>query len=270
MLTDKQFEKFIKDESFGEISKEQLDKIIDDEMKKSESEIDTELIEYCLNLLEDNNKETESGNIKKKGSGDKNVKRYSFKFKNIVLLAAVISLVIIVAVSGSASVSHHKMYDGAIEVDGESVYLDLSGFYGESQSTDMPNDELIKELADNGISGVLIPRALLSGAIEITNIEYDINELCSNAYIYFTYNDNPGSILIGIEKYDFDESAGNCEYPYVSSVVEMVKTDKATAFCFMQCQNEFSKIVYRSGKALYDIQMPVELDEAVQIAKTLN
>ena len=270
MLTDKQFEKFLKDESFSEISKEQLDKIIDDEMKKPESEIDTELIEYCLNLLDDIDEKTQSDDINKKGSGDKNVKTLKFSFKHIVAVAAVISIVIVAAVSGSASVSHYKMYDGAIEVDGESVFLDLSGFYGESQSTDMPDDELIKELADNGVSGVLIPRALLSGAIEVTNIEYHISEISDDAYVFFTYNGKPGYIIIEIEKYDVEESVGNCEYLQVSSVVEMVKTSKATAFCFMQCENDFARIVYRSGKASYDIQMPVELDEAVQIAKTLN
>lgn len=270
MLTDKKLEKFLKDESFSKISKEQLDKIIDDEMKKPESEIDTGLIEYCLNLMDGIDKKTQSDDINKNGSGDKNVKTLKFSFRHIAALAAVISIVIVAAVSGSASVSHYKMYDGAIEVDGNSVFPDLSGFYGESQSTDMPDDALIKELSDNGVSGVLLPRALLSGAIEVTNIEYNIDEWRDGAYIEFTYDDKYGNISIEIEKYDYDDRTENWEFLQVSSVVEMVKTDKATAFCFSQFKNEFTTIIYRSGKALYVIQIPVELDEAVQIAKTIN
>lgn len=271
MITYKQFEKFIKDESFSEISKEQLDKIIDDEMKKPESEIDTELIEYCLDLLADADKKTRSGCVKKKGSGDKSANVRKLSLKKILAVAAVIAIVTAAAISGSASVSHHKMYDGAVEVDGDSVFLNLSEFYGKSQSTDMPDDELIKELSDNGISDVLLPRALLSGAIDVTNIEYKYSDgLYDSADIEFTYNGKSGSISIEIEKYDIEDSVENCEYLQVSSVIEMVETDKAAAFCFMQCQNEFAKIVYRNGKTLYNIQMPVELDEAVQIAKTLN
>lgn len=270
MINKNQFEEFLKDKSLDEISRERLDKIIDDEMKKPEDEMNPELIEYCLDLLNSSDETAENNCDDKKGSGDKNVKTLKFSFRHIAALAAVISIVIVAAVSGSASVSHYKMYDGAIEVDGNSVFPNLSGFYGEMQSTDMPDDALIKELSDNGVSGVLLPRALLSGAIEVTNIEYNIDEWRDGAYIEFTYDGKYGNISIEIEKYDYDDRVENWEFLQVSSVVERVKTNKATAFCFSQFKNEFTTIIYRSGKALYVIQVPVELDEAVQIAKTIN
>lgn len=51
MLTDKEFLAFMGDESLDGSLEERLNKLIDDEMEKSEEEMDTELIEYCLNKL---------------------------------------------------------------------------------------------------------------------------------------------------------------------------------------------------------------------------
>ncbi len=51
MLTDKEFLAFMGDKSLDGSLEERLNKLIDDEMEKSEEEMDTELIEYCLNKL---------------------------------------------------------------------------------------------------------------------------------------------------------------------------------------------------------------------------
>lgn len=268
MLTDKQFEKFLKDESFSEISKEQLDKIIDDEMKKPESEIDTELIEYCLNLLDDIDEKTQSDDINKKGSGDKNVKTLKFSFRHIAAVAAVISIVIVAAVSGSASVSHFKMFGGAVEIDGGSVFIDFGKLGGKSEETTSLGDRLITELANNGFSDILIPKALLSDTIIITDTYYEHSELFSTASIKFTYGGKKGCLLI--DKAVDDNTSGAVEHPNVTSTVEQVKTDKTTAFCFMQNDSAFSRIVYRYGVADYSIEVPVELEDAVKIAETLN
>lgn len=270
MINKNQFEEFLKDKSLDEISRERLDKIIDDEMKKPEDEMNPELIEYCLDLLNGSDETAENNCDDKKGSGDKNENTLKFSFRHIAALAAVISIVIVAAVSGSASVSHYKMYDGAIEVDGNSVFLDLSGFDGEAQSTvDTSDDKLLKELADNGFSGLLIPRAFLSDEFKITDdIYYDNAELIKNANVKFEYRGKRGSMFISVSLNDFGNGGG--EFLKVSSVVEQVKTDKATVFCFTQFNNDFSTIVYRSGLIEYDIQIDVKLDEAIQIAKTIN
>ncbi len=71
MLTDKEFLSFINDKSLDGSLKENLNKIIDEEMEKSEEEMDTELIEYtvthelghCLGLYES----SQQGNIMTQG-----------------------------------------------------------------------------------------------------------------------------------------------------------------------------------------------------------
>ena len=69
MLTDKEFLSFINDKSLNGSLEENLNKIIDEEMEKSEEEMDTELIEYCLDKLSNLEVETPATE-EKKGNGD--------------------------------------------------------------------------------------------------------------------------------------------------------------------------------------------------------
>ena len=87
MLTDKEFLSFINDKSLDGSLEENLNKIIDEEMEKSEEEMDTELIEYCLDKL--SNLEVETPNTEgKKGNGDSNGKHIKFKFKKFIYALA--------------------------------------------------------------------------------------------------------------------------------------------------------------------------------------
>lgn len=48
MLTEKEFLSFIKDKSLDGLSEENLNRIIVEEMEKSEEKMNTELLAYCL------------------------------------------------------------------------------------------------------------------------------------------------------------------------------------------------------------------------------
>ena len=83
MLTDKEFLSFINDKSLDGSLEENLNKIIDEEMEKSEEEMDTELIEYCLDKLSNLEVETPATE-EKKGNGDSNGKHIKLKFKKVI------------------------------------------------------------------------------------------------------------------------------------------------------------------------------------------
>lgn len=71
MLTDEEFLAFLNDKELDGSLEENLSKIIDDEMEKPEEEMDTELIEYCLDKLSELNSNATDANIKE-GNGDSN------------------------------------------------------------------------------------------------------------------------------------------------------------------------------------------------------
>ena len=91
MLTDEEFLAFLNDK---ELDEENLSKIIDDEMEKPEEEMDTELIEYCLDKLSELNSNATDANIKE-GNGDSNDKHIKIKFRRVIAIvaAAVVLLV---------------------------------------------------------------------------------------------------------------------------------------------------------------------------------
>ena len=53
MIRDKDYLKLFDNSSEDELSKEELEQIIEEELKKSEQDIDADLIEFCLDTLQD-------------------------------------------------------------------------------------------------------------------------------------------------------------------------------------------------------------------------
>lgn len=82
MLTDEEFLAFLNDKELDGSLEENLSKIIDDEMEKPEEEMDTELIEYCLDKLSELNSNATDANIKE-GNGDSNDK-HIYEKKNFI------------------------------------------------------------------------------------------------------------------------------------------------------------------------------------------
>ena len=85
MLTEKEFLSFIKDKSLDGLSEENLNRIIVEEMEKSEEKMNTELLAYCLETwskLEAEAPDTEA----KKGNGDSNGKHIKRKCKKVVAI----------------------------------------------------------------------------------------------------------------------------------------------------------------------------------------
>ena len=115
MLTDKEFLSFINDKSLDGSLEENLNKIIDEEMEKSEEEMDTELIEYCLDKLSKLEAETPDTE-EKKGNGDSNGKHIKLKFKKVIAVAAAIAVLLVGTLSVSAVVFDVNLFDGIVEL----------------------------------------------------------------------------------------------------------------------------------------------------------
>ncbi len=97
MLTNEDFLAFLNDRSFVGSFEEQLAKIIDEELEKPESEMNTELIEYCLDKLNEHNNKTERTEETKINT-DFNGKRIKFNLKRLIAVAAVICIFAVAAV----------------------------------------------------------------------------------------------------------------------------------------------------------------------------
>ena len=108
--------------------------------------------------------------------------------------------------------------------------------------------------------------SLPSTGDEITNIEYESGEYTNTVNITFKYKNELGSL--NITKYSMDEIVPDVEFLNVTSEIKEVKNGNITIYCFMQ--DDSAAVTYRDSLSVYFIQIPMELDEAVEFAKTIK
>ena len=265
MLTDKEFLVFINDNSLDGSLEENLNRIIDEEMEKSEEEMNTELIEYCLdklNKLESETPDTEE----KKGNGDPNGKRINFKFKKVIAIAAAIAVFLFGTLSVSAFVFDVNLFDGIVEIYNDYIRINFDKTNDKADNYQLLGTELAKELADNRFDKVLLPEDFFSEYYEIQKIEYDVTEVVITANITFKNENKHG--YINISKYSMQEIVPDVEFLNVTSNIEELTIGKTTVYCFMQ--DDSAAITYRDGLSIYFIQIPLNLDDAIEFAKTIK
>lgn len=114
-MTNSEFMNILNDDSL-ELTVEELENIIEEELQKDESEMDPDLIEYCLYYISkaeaDGGKEKKAdiaGNdkIAEPPAADKLKKsRFNGKLKNLLIIAATIALLLVT--TGIATVATNK------------------------------------------------------------------------------------------------------------------------------------------------------------------
>lgn len=265
MLTDKEFLSFINDKSLDGSLEENLNKIIDEEMEKSEEEMDTELIEYCLDKLSKLEAETPATE-EKKGNGDSNGKHIKLKFKKFIAVAAAAAVLLVGTISASAIIFDVNLFDGIVELYNDYIRINFDKTDDKADNYQLLGTELAKELADNGFAEVLLPEAILSDEFEIIKIAYESGEYMNTTNITFKYNNKFGSFFI--TKYTMNELVPDVEFLNVTSNIEEIKIDDINVYCFMQ--DKYASINYKDDLSLYTIQIPMELDDAIELAKTIK
>lgn len=265
MLTDKEFLSFINDKSLNGSLEENLNRIIDEEMEKSEEEMDTELIEYCLDKL--SNLEAETPDTEeKKGNGDSNGKHIKLKFKKVIAIAAAIAVLLVGTLSVSAVVFDGNLFDGIVEIYNDYIRINFDKTDDKADEYQLLGTELAKELADNGFSEVLLPEAFFFDEYNIAKMEYETFEYINSVNIMFEYKNKLGSI--NISKFAMEDIVPDVEFLNVTSNIEEIEIGNITVYCFMQ--DDSAAITYRDGLSVYFIQFPMNIDEAIEFAKTIK
>ncbi len=265
MITDKEFLVFINDKSLDGSLEESLNRIIDEEMEKSEKEMDTALIEYCLDKL--NNLETVTHDTEeKKGNGDSNGKHINFKFKKAIAIAAAVAVFLGGTLSVSVFIFDVNLFDGIVEIYDDYIRINFNKTDDKADSYQLLGTDLVKELADNKFDEVLLPEAIFSEYYEIQKMEYDVTEVVMMADLTFKYENKYG--YINIRKYSTQEIVPDVEFFNVTSNVEKLTIGNTDVYCFMQ--DDFAAITYRDGLSMYFIQIPLNLADAIEFAKTIK
>lgn len=272
-MTKKQLLKILNDDSL-ELTVEELENIIEEELQKDEAEMDPDLIEYCLYYI--SKAETDGGKEKKADSAgndkiaeppaaDKLKKsRFNGKLKNLLIIAATIALLLVT--TGIATVAtNKKVKNSAISFYENHIQVH---FDKQKDESGIPGTEIAAELRKHDISDLKLPAMFLSSDCIYNNIfEDNIDGLKVTS---FSYRANNLSGKVSIRKFYSNESVLPIDFNNTTSYskVEELSVNGLTVFVIEQ--ENFCSIAYQDNLTQYMMYLNTDFAETVEIAKTLT
>ena len=263
MISDKNFLEFLNDKSL-DLSKEKLEQIIEEELEKPENEMDADLIEYCLDALN----EIESNNaieIKAERKSDSRYKLINKPLKKFFAVAAAVAILAVGSLSVFAAVSDISILDGLVVLYNKYIVVRFDKSDNKADDYELLGTELAQELKANGIYPVLLPESLLSKESQITKIEYQFADGIITANINFYIGKEKGYLTI--DCYDSVDFISESEYPNAQKVVEF-NVSGIPVYVFEQ--NKKGSIAYKDGNLQYGIFSSMTYEQAIELAKTIK
>lgn len=252
-------------DKLAELPKTELERIIDEELEKPEDIMDADLIEYCLDALNELSTE-ERRVVGKEKVGDTNGKRIMRRFKRVIAVAVAAVLLFAGTVSVSAVVFDLNPFESIVEFYDNYIRIRFDNNDDKADEYRLLGSELAKELADNGISPVLLPEVITSEKCELFLIKYNVTNSITTADISFSIDNQ--SCFLNIKMYSDSNSVPALDFPNASNQVEQIKVSNLIAYVFEQGKN--STIVYQDGLIQYSMGLPLGINDAIELAKTLK
>ena len=259
-MTNNEFKQVLLDDSVL-MSKQELEEIIENELLKSESEMDADLIEYCLDSikklqLSENNKKEES-------------KKVFFINPRMWRVLVAMSVILVFAITASAFYFNipeniAQLINGNAELD-----INLENADTTADGYALLETDLAKELESFGITPVTFPEALVSDECKILKIENTTIEktISLDANIEFTYNENIGSLMICRFRPMDTEWTGSSTVMDVESG-EMINVNGLDVLVFEQKKG--CTVTYKDGLTEYNIFLECDFETAKEFAKTIK
>ncbi len=263
MISDKNFLEFLNDKSL-DLSEEKLEQIIEEELEKPENEMDADLIEYCLDALNELERKTSVEIKAERTSDSKNKIKYK-PFKKIFVAAAAVAILAVGSLSVFAAVSDVSILDGLIELYNKYIVVRFDKSDDKADDYDLLGTELAEELRENGIYPVLLPEALLSEDAQITKIEYQFWDILTSANISFNYKNEKG--YVSIDQYVSIVKSGNSEFPN-AKYETTIDINGIQVHVFEQ--NQKGTITFKDGQTEYTIISSMDVEQAIEFAKTIK
>ena len=286
MISEKELINLIKDKSLNGSVKDNLQAIIDDELAKSAEDMDTELIEYCLDLLlkienrggntsEELKAEQEKtcANDSGKENGRKIIPFSRKKFRFIRLFAAVILIVTVMSVIfvQANEPEKNRIPKGFVSVDDYGMKIVFSDNTGKGTARRKGETEIEKQLAKYGFTEVLFPDALLTD-----DFEYSINDLCmqqqySDCFDFVFDFECKSKKITGSVNITRSESDSASEPSDVLNIDEFRQVSANGLDIYAFKHPIYCSIRYREGNIIYSISLNnVDFETVTDIASTVR
>ena len=242
------------------LTKEEIESIMNEELEKAPEEMDTELIDMCLEILTGEPEERADEKLTVSPAvSEKKVKK--FTFKKGILVAAVIILLISIAAPAGAKFFNIDVPENILKVYEDRFSLDTEG---ESQS-----DDLADILAENDLSDVVLPKFLCADC-EIRDFQKNNDNFTTQ--VVFEYIDAEqkinGKVTLNISNDRSEFLDGELLINSQYNEAEQITVNGINVIVFNKGYENF--IVYFVGGIEYSIELKgTTLDRAIEIASTL-
>lgn len=272
-MTKKQLLKILNDDSL-ELTVEELENIIEEELQKDDSEMDPDLIEYCLYYISkaeaDGGKEKKAdiaGNdkIAEPPAADKLKKsRFNGKLKKLLIIAATIALLLVT--TGIATVAtNKKVKNSAISFYENHIQVH---FDKQKDESGIPGTEIAAELRKHDISDLKLPAMFLSSDCIYENITENNTE--NMRITSLSYHTDKLSGRVSIREFYSKEFIPSVDFynTTIHSNVEELSVNGLKVFVIKQ--EEFCSITYQDNLTQYIMYLDANFADAVEIAKTIS
>ena len=249
MVSDRAYLRLFQTDQFI-LSKSEIERALDEELTKADP--DTDLIEYCLDALDEMNRTTRAP-----------LKIKHFSVRTAAAIAAVF-LILLCSMTAMAAFLNIDLFDPLVKLYNDRIRI---GHNGGSTVEDYALSEtsLAKELAENGITPVLLPKVLTDGTYTVDSVQYESTELIKSANIRFSFEKTAGTLVISV--FADDAALPVTDYGEAKDAAAL-QTDRITCYIFSQADN--TVIDFSDGRTVYSIIMNCSRDTAVALAQTIQ
>ena len=225
------------------LSTAEIENILNEELDKSPEEMDTDLVDLCLDALDT------------AGEEKLNKRKHRIRISRVLIAAVIFVLMIGLSIPACARFFSIDVPDGIVK------------FYNDCFNVDLSNDEhiddILAQLEQNGIDDAALPKIIFADGTTITNYHIGNDEI---SYVEFSFSNNDICGYVSIKNYDnlgFNNDKA-------TATLENVNNFTVNGVSILVFGNNNTSYIYYSKNGItYDISINCDYETACQIAKTL-
>lgn len=243
-------------------SSKEIKEMLDEELAKPPEEMDTDLVDLCLDALDgkfDNIPNSTADKISADNDCDaksKNKKRV--KIGRILLIAAIVALILGLSVTVGAKFLSIDASEDVVQYSDDGFNVNLKN---------NTSDDIISVLENDGLNNIVLPAEITDGTYEISNYKLNTTDEETAKYTFDINSDKFGSGNVSIRIYNdnFDFSIG--ERKANSDFQNVTQIDKDNYIVLVFGDDEDSYLYYLINNVEYEIVIKSDFSTAYEMAK---
>ena len=252
----------IAESGLEDMSCEQIKQLIQKESNKDYSDINTDFLDLCFNMLamKQNRMPLFNENYKTKSS--------NLRVKRVLIFAAVVMAFFVTTLTVSASVFHFNIPKEISYWVENRAKTDINYKFADTTADGylLENSQLGMMLKKQGITPITLPGDMINEKckiIKIDNITTD-KAVSTDLYVEFKYGEAFGSLCVS-QYADYFEWKGEIIEEDVLSA-DMIKANGMDILVFES--NDGCTIRYKDNKTTYEIYIETDFETAISFAKS--